>query len=185
MTAQIPDEFRYEGETYDLVGLDGSGLYTPNDFGLETYSSCTACWRGYIMHYDCVDDMLILDSMDANVKELHEVNGVMPGKGKNFMKYTYNDLRLKTKFTGTMLLARNFIQEMYVHMGYQRPMAYRTVYELTVVNGDITKVEDLSERMERMRKEDPGRDAQPRDPSEVREWIERTFSLDYEPTDDS
>ncbi len=185
MTAQIPDEFRYKGEAYDLVGLDGSGLYTPGDFGLEPFSSCTACWRGYVMHYDCVDDKLILDKMEVNLRNPVEVNGVKPVKEKGFFTSTYSDLGLKTNFTGTLLLAKEFIQEMYVHMGFQRPMAYRTVLQISVLDGEITLVEDLSERMKQRRQEDPNRDAQPRNPDEVGEWIEKTFSLEFDPSEDS
>lgn len=185
MTGQIPDEFRYQGEEYALVGLDGSGLYTPADFGMDTFSGCTACWRGYVMYYDCVDDQLILDGMDVNAREFIEVNGKKPEEGQNFFKYTYSNLGLKTKFTGTILLARNFIDEMYVHMGFQRPMAFRTVLEITVVEGDITKVKDISERMKKMREDDPYKDEQPADPSKVGEWIEKTFSLEYDSSDDS
>ena len=35
MTAQNADKFRYEGEEYQLVGINGTELYTPEDLGLE------------------------------------------------------------------------------------------------------------------------------------------------------
>ncbi len=185
MTGQIPDVFRYEGEVYDLVGLDGTGLFTPESFGIDAFSSCTACWRGYVMYYDCIDGKLILDKMEVNAREPIEVNGVKPVKEQNFFTSTYNNLGLKTDFTGTLLLAKDFIQGMYVHMGFQRPIAYRTVLQISILDGDITLVEDLSKHMEQKRQEDPDRDAQPTDPSEVGEWIEKTFSLDFDPTDNS
>lgn len=63
MTAQIPDKFRYEGEAYDIVGLDGDPLYAPQDFGITTQMASPACWRGYQMFYDCKDGKLILDQL--------------------------------------------------------------------------------------------------------------------------
>jgi hypothetical protein len=182
MTAQIPDEFRYNGVIYSLVGIDGSGLYTPQDFGLNPYSTCTACWRGYVMKYDCRNNQLLLVGMDVNAKETPEINGVKPIKGENFFALGYVDMDLKTRFTGNLLLARDFIQEMYVHMGFQRPMAYREVIEVHVNKGDIIEIRDLSEEMERKRSKDSSRGAQPksRDESDIKEWIEGTFSLDYE-----
>ena len=120
--------------------------------------------------------------MDVNAKETPEINGVKPIKGENYFALGYVDMDLKARFTGTLLLARDFIQEMYVHMGFQRPMAYREVIEVHINKGDIIEVRDLSEEMERKRSEDSSRGAQPksRDESDIKEWIEGTFSLDYE-----
>ena len=180
MTGQWPDEFRYQGIRYDLVGMSGSGLYTPMDFGMAPFSSCTACWRGYILRFDCVDDALILDGMDINIREPATINGVEPQVGQEHFKYTYSNIGLKTHYTGTILLAKDFIQKIYVHMGFQRPMAYRTVIELAIDDGNILEVRDLSARMAEMRKQDPTRGAHPKRPDDIEGWIEKTFSLDYE-----
>ena len=68
---------------------------------------------------------------------------------------------------------------MYVHMGYQRPMAFKTVIELQIQDGDILNVSDLSARMEelRMRGQERGAHPESRAGEDVREWIEGTFSL--------
>jgi len=182
----MADEFRYEGELYGLVGLDGEGLYTPESFGMQPFSTCTACWRGFIMYYDCVDHKLILDAMEVNVHEAGPINDVEPSVSKNYFKFRYDPLQLKTHFTGTIMLGKDFISEMYVHMGFQRPMAFKTVIELHIDDGTITEVRDLSELMAERREKDPNRDARPRshDDPDVTDWIEKTFSLDYESSDD-
>ncbi len=186
LTGQIPDEFRYEGEVYALVGIDGLGLPSPAKFGLEPFSSCTACWRGYMMRYDCVDNELILWGMDINVNDAIPINGVesieptdYPGK---FFMYSYETLGYKTRFTGKIMLAKDFIEEMYVHMGFQRAMSYRTVIEIEVKEGDIVSVKDLSEFMAEQRRRDPNEGARPRSPDgpDVKDWIADTFSQDYE-----
>ncbi len=183
MTAQIPDEFRYMGELFSLIGLKGSPLYAPQDFGITPIMASTACYRGYVMRYDCVDGQLILDGMSVRTEEALPVNRIDPlDEGGHFFSHRYENLSLKTKFSGSMLLGKNFIESMYVHMGYQRPMAYRTVLELQIQDGDIMATNDLSAKMEELRNSDPNQDAQPnsRDHDDVMSWIENAFSLDYD-----
>jgi hypothetical protein len=187
MTAQIPDKFHYEGEDFDLVGLTGEPLYTPRDFGITTQMASTACWRGYQMIYDCKNGELILDQMYVRTTDKIPVNAVSPKEPEEdhvltFFNTTYENLGLKTKFTGTLLLANDFISEMYVHMGFQSPDAYRTVLEIHVDDGNITEVKDLSEMMEERRKS-----GEPIKPSQsdsinnpdVEDWVKDRFSLDY------
>ncbi|MHA1137401.1 MAG: hypothetical protein ACTSSE_13030 [Candidatus Thorarchaeota archaeon] len=187
MTAQIPDQFRYEGEAYDLVGFDGETLYEPLDFGITTQMASTACWRGYQMFYDCKDGKLILDHIHARTDDKITVNGVTPresGDGNQmvFFNTFYENLGLKTKFTGTLLLAKDFISEMYVHMGFQSPDAFRTVLEIHVKDGDITKVKDLSEKMEERRKIGLMKPSRPDslDEPDIGDWVKDRFSLDYD-----
>ncbi len=182
MTAQIPDEFIYDGEPFSLVGLKGQGLYTPEDLGMKPHSSCTACWRGYVMKYVCLNDRLILDGMRVNVQNPPEINGVKPKSGGNLFDYSYENLNLKTKFTGKLLLAKDFIRSMYVHMGFQRPMAYKTVVEIHIEEGNITLTKDLSKKMEEFRNQDISKNSRPHSNSskDIESWVKKTFSLDYD-----
>lgn len=185
MTAQIPDDFIYNGESFSLVGLKGKRLYTPEDFGIQPYFRCTACWRGYVMKYTFANDRLILNGMLVNAKNPPTINGVEPQKGKDICNslfdYCYENLNLKTEFTGNVLLAKDFIQHMYVHMGFQRPMAFKTVIEIQVENGNITVIKDLSKKMEEARNQDIYKGAQPQSNSrkDIESWVKKTFSLDY------
>jgi hypothetical protein len=185
LTGQVSDEFRYNGEVFALVGINGEGLYMPADFGMKTTMATTACWRGYQMFYDCVDGELILDAMFANPTELIPVNGIEPQKPENsFMfEYVYENIGLKTKFSGTILLGKDFIQEMYVHMGFQSPESYMTVIELEIKNGDILRESELSAKMAERRNTGRNKPTQPDsfDDDEVRDWIEERFSQDYDP----
>ncbi len=186
MTGQIPDRFRYEGEEYDLVGLDGEKLYEPIDFGITTQMASTACWRGYQMVYDCRDGKLILDEMHTRTSDKIVVNGVTPEEpekegGYSFFNTIYKDLGLKTKFTGSVLLAKDFISEMYVHMGFQSPDSYRIVIEVHAVDGDIIEVKDLSDEMEKRRRTGRVAPSMPDSDgdSDIKDWISDRFSLDY------
>ncbi|MFW9849136.1 MAG: hypothetical protein ACFFF4_08345 [Candidatus Thorarchaeota archaeon] len=188
MTAQVPDEFRYEGEKYSLVGMDGEGLFTAEEFGLKLIAASTACWRGHVMKYDCIDGILVLNGMDIRTQEEPpainniKARSLESESGYSMFSHSYENLNLKTRFTGSILLAKDFIESMYVHMGFQRPMAFRTVLEIQVQDGDIISVSDLSEKMEELRQRDSSKGARPETDSDedVRRWIEDTFSLDYD-----
>ncbi|MFX1571828.1 MAG: hypothetical protein ACFFB0_03690 [Promethearchaeota archaeon] len=182
MTAQIPDEFMLNGESFSLVGLKGTGLFKPEDFGIIPYFSCTACWRGYVMKYVFTEKQLIMDELLVNINDPPKINGVEAQDGNDLFKYNYKNLNLKSKFTGSVLLAKDFIQSMYVHMGFQRPMAFKTVVEIHIENGDIISLKDLSRQMEEQRKRDLYKGAQPESNSkkDIEKWVKKTFSLDYE-----
>ncbi len=182
MTGQMPDEFELNGESFSLVGLKGQGLYKPEDFGIIPYYSCTACWRGYLMKYIFNKNQLILDELLVNVNEPPEINGVQPQQGNSLFKYHYKNLNLKTVFTGRVLLAKDFIDSMYVHMGFQRPMAFKIVLGLEIKKGEIVLFQDLSKQMEERRKKDLYKGAQPNSNStkDIENWIEKTFSLDFD-----
>ncbi len=183
MTAQIPDEFTYKGEKLSLVGIKGRGLYTPEDFGIISYFTCTACWRGYVMKYSFNKDRLILNGILVNAKNPTKINGVEPQPQPNnsIFEYCYENLNFKTEFTGNVLLAKDFIQNMYVHMGFQRPMTYRTVIEIQLEKGCIKLTRDLSQKMEEARNLDYIKGAQPISNSrkDIENWVKDTFSLDY------
>ena len=182
LTGQIPEEFILNGESFSLVGLKGKGLYEPSDFGLAPHSTSTACWRGYVMKYTFTKENLILDEIRINVNDPPKINGIEPQPGESSFKYYYKNLNLKTKFTGIILLAKDFINSMYVHMGFQRPMAYETVVEIHIKNGNIVLLKDLSKEMEKKRKKDAQKGARPQSDSkeDIEQWIDKAFSLDYD-----
>ena len=60
MTGQIADRFFYQHEQYQLVGMNGHGLPTPFEFGLQPVMMHTACYRGYYCDYTIRDEHLSL-----------------------------------------------------------------------------------------------------------------------------
>lgn len=182
MTNQIPDEFVLHDESFSLVGLKSLDSLSPENFGIVPYSGCTACWRGYVMRYIFINDQLILDGMEVNAKNPPKINSVEPQEGNRLFKYNYKKLNLKTIFTGKLLLAKDFIQSMYVHMGFQRPITFKTVIEIKVNDGNVISLMDLSRKMEELRSQDSNRGAQPPSNSQkdIEEWVKQTFSLDYD-----
>ncbi|MHA1532525.1 MAG: hypothetical protein ACTSR6_11050, partial [Candidatus Heimdallarchaeota archaeon] len=114
-------------------------------------------------------------------RKLIEINGRFPIKKKSVFSFNfmYDDLNLPISFTGFILLGKDFINEMYVHMGFQRPISYETVIEFQFREGEIIAVNDFSELIAKLRKEDPTKGARPDFDENTKEWIDRMFSLDY------
>jgi len=182
MTAQMPDELEYNGETYSIIGVKGEGLFEARDLGLIPLPSSTACWRGNIMKYRCEEKQLILDEIIVNSKNTPTINGVDPQPNSPSFNYTYRNLNLMIKFTGGILIAKDFIQSMYVHMGFQRPIAFEKVIEIQMEEGNIISVKNLSHEMEKLRNKNPDEGSQPESSSkeDIGKWVEKTFSRDYE-----
>jgi len=160
MTGQIPDKLIYNKSSYSLVGLKGEGLPSPLDFGLKPISPHTANWRGFIMTYT-----------------IAEINPETKKEGS--VHLTYKSLKLKTQFTGKILIAKDFIDTMYVHMGFQSPLSFKTVIELKISDGTLIEVTDFSEIMKKYRKQKVS-DGKHSTTENLQEWIARTFSLDYD-----
>ena len=184
MTGQVPDKLICRKNLYSIVGLRGEGLPSPFDFGLKPVSPHTANWRGFIMTYIVVEKHLNVHEMKVTLKDLKSkpplINEVKPKlEKKGLIHLTYSSLKLKTQLTGKILIAKDFIDSMYVHMGFQSPISFETVIELEFREGDLLSVTDLSEKMKEYRKRDisDGKISRSHDPIS---WIARTFSLDYD-----
>ena len=73
------------------------------------------------------------------------INGIFP----TIEQYgaTYEDINLRVFFTGQIRLVKDFIWELYVHMGFQKPSAFKTVLDLTFDNGRMMEIEDRSKEV--------------------------------------
>jgi len=182
MTSQIPDIFKFNGEEFDIVGIDGPDLFDPNNEGFKPQMTTTACWRGFQLKFGANNKEIYLDEMSIRQEEGIVFKGRKPIQGERRFTHKYVDMNYKLPFTGRLLIAKNFIQSMYVHMGYQRPIAYRTVFELVIKEGDVLEVIDHSKYYKVLRKKDPDKDAYPKTSSEedIRDFVEKSFSRRYE-----
>jgi len=193
MTQQATDLFYYEGNQLQVIGITGTGLYTPEKFGIKTRSASTGCWRGYIMRYEIKDNQLFMEGFWVKTLEGIEppmINEIIPSqitkeynpgglRGIGF-NYYYQDVYLKLPFTGSLLLGNRPIEEEYVHMGYPSPTYFQTVLKFDFKNGDLLKIEDISDRVEEARKlGDPkGYSPESDSPEDIKKWVEKRFSLD-------
>jgi len=186
MTGQIPDFIVYDDKEYDLVGVRGEGLLTPQDFGLIPKSPHTACWRGFVMYYECRDNRLLLHAMDVHADTAPVIKGVKAKEqGNSSFNYHYEGIDIDVPFSGSLVLAREFIDSMYIHMGFQHPQAFKTVIELIVENGSIADVVDLSKKIKKAREKNPDRNAVPvsAKKTDIMKWIRGRFSREINPED--
>ena len=151
MTAQIMDRFVFRGEEYRLVGGEGGPLVSPQDFGMEPGFIHTACWRGFYSTYEIKDDQIFIVEMTMRESKgnYKAINNKMPEVTGN--QALYEEIYLPVPFTGRLLLAKDFIQELYVHMGFQEPTSFKTVLELTFKDGCLIDFQDKSKEMEQER----------------------------------
>ena len=127
MTGQVPELVLYNNEEFSLAGVKGMGLLSPDQFGIMVKTASTACWRGFQMGYKIEKEEFLLDWMFVN-SELPtppSVNGIEAQKfsgGYSMFSHKYESLNVKTHFTGKFLIGKDFIRDMYVHMGFQKPI---------------------------------------------------------------
>lgn len=203
MTAQIPDIVTYRGQQYSIAGVDGTGLFKPEDHGLVPHALSTACWRGFHCEYSVEDAALLLEQVNIGLSEEDFSSGVQVF-GRAFESYSFEATKLEKgvwvpvtavahdkivrglhqpmSFTGGLLLGGEFIQEMYVHMGFHPAHKFRVVHELIFEDGNLQKAFDRSGEMANFRKamaSDPSPRERKPGKQEIEEWLKSTFSLDY------
>jgi len=156
LTAQIPDRVIFRDEEYELIGLAGGELFNPVQFGMEPAMISTACYRGFYATYELTGDVLYLQQVTLREKhgKYPPIQGIEaecdPFRGE-ILQGTYHSLDFPMPFSGKLRLAKDFIEELYVHMGFQDATAFRTVYDLTLEAGKLVEVEDRSEEVEKIR----------------------------------
>ena len=151
MTAQISDRVRYGGVEYTLLG-PRTGLFVPVAHGIETRPMHTACWRGFHCLY-VLTDRLRLAHVHLQMAYADPTTTLF---GKPPVHYDagraeYRDLDHPIELTARLWLGAGFIQELYVHMGFQAPYRYQTVLEIALDRGVPASVEDKSSAMSAMR----------------------------------
>lgn len=191
MTAQLSDSFILRGETYAIAGVNGDGLFDPTTHDLQPTMLSTACWRGFLCTYTVAQDGLMLTRLAIGITE-PGTGGRLTGDGPErfgvrprydqWEGHVYEPITEPVAFTGGLLIARDFIRDLYVHMGFHPAWKYREVHELLFEDGRLQTSDDRSDAIAEIR--DQQLAAAPlnpdaRDSEKVATWIERTFSLSY------
>jgi hypothetical protein len=165
MTAQINDLFQYDGVEYAVTGISEGALFDPEILNLKPSVASTACWRGYQAVYAMSDSHLVLDKLHVNLtttvgsgyqKRIQGpvLNGISPitsHERDDFFNNHYEGLKFHLDYSGGLLLANEFISELYVHMGFHPAWKYKKVIELIFENGVLQNHFDRSEKMARVR----------------------------------
>jgi hypothetical protein len=191
MTAQINDSCFHRKIDYAVAGISGSGIFDPAAVGIRPVPLNTACWRGYIAHYSILDGELFLtalhtglsrkDAIRARAGRGPELFGILPTSDR--FGFFYNNFKQRIPFTGGLLLANDFIRELYIHMGFHPPWKYKEVREVIFDAGRVTDEFDRSAEMATARTKfifEPRTIGQ-FDPigGEIDAWIKQCFSREY------
>jgi hypothetical protein len=135
MTAQFSDTVRYADADWHLAGVNGGELFDPARHGVAVRPAGSACWRGFICSYAIADGELHLDDVHlATQGAAPALLGRAPTAGRQTLGFTasYRALAHVVDITGGLLLGRDFIRELYVHMGFHPAWKYRHVVEVTL-----------------------------------------------------
>lgn len=189
MTAQASDGFDYGDQHYSIAGVRGRGLFEPKRHKLRPVSRATLCWRGYTCRYAMQENRLILVDLRIGLNQsapvLFGIEPEVPKSQHPIFNAIYTNINHPIGYTGGLLIATGFIQELYVHMGFHPAWKYEEVHELIFEDGTLKDAFDRSEYMADFRKRrEAAIDAAPderREPTkaEIGDWIERCFSLEY------
>ena len=198
MTAQIADIVFYRGKPYSLAGISGEReLFDPGSHGMKARGTCTACGRGYHCTYAIGDGgQLILRDLAINLEltaaitgvshplpiSAPELFGVNPNKDPEkdgWFNHSYKDMSGPIPFTGGLLIADDFIRELYVHMGFHPAWKYREVHELIFEQGLLKSATDRSNQMAQLREGIKVESLKPNRTADIGAWVEKCFSLKY------
>lgn len=154
MTAQIPDVMLLQDKKFSIAGVNGDELFNPAQFGLRPFPGITSCWRGDICTYQILYNKLLLGKLEISLHQQGpEIYGVRPFFSAGTFDNTYVHVNLQMDFTGEILVADKFIRGMYVHMGFHPAWKYETVYELSVSQGYVLNIKNVSEQMAQLREQ--------------------------------
>ena len=184
MTAQVNDVVEHADADWNLAGVSGGRLFDPRDHGINPRPASSACWCGFHCRYALRQGTLTLEllniALEGQPPHLFDRAAEPPTLSYGFTA-SYRLLGKPLDFTGGLLLARGFRQELYVHMGYHPAWKYSHVVEVQLQAGHITDVRDCSQAMAQIRARLARKDAPGASSSseEITSWIERAFSRKY------
>ena len=164
MAAQISDTFQYKGVDYAVSGISNGPLFEPSLFEMDPTGMCSLCWRGYQSVFAVLESRLVLDTLHINLlskdqdfapQEGPEINGVSPtGLESEYDIFNnhYTGMGYPVEYSGGILLADGFINELSFHIGFAPAWKYEHVLELVFANGVLKKEFDRSEQIAGVRK---------------------------------
>ena len=142
MTAQFGDSFVFQGNEFDLLSVEGGELFSPESLGMTPTMMHSANDRGFVCRYEISDSRLLLRHLLLRVRGggFCPIDGVLPALDGEYGEY--KGLARIVPFTGRLLFARDRRERTLPED--RRLSAFRTVYRLTLAEGVVTAVEDLS-----------------------------------------
>jgi hypothetical protein len=156
VTGQISDALRYKGDTYSIIGFSNP-LFDPAKYGFTPVMMHTACYQGYHCGFVIDGERLFLENLNVNDKNNRypEINGVhsVEHEPDEIFCWRYEGLKEQINFTGQVRLGKDFIQDLYVHMGVQSATSFNSVLEIEFKDGKVHSVVDRSKYFDSKRGE--------------------------------
>ena len=186
MTAQVSETVYINGTRYALCGVRGEGLFDPAIHDIEPAAPHSACWRGFRCGYAVTNNRLALDELELWSDAVHWPHNSMR------LRHLFGDrvaldpdqpwidakgLAYLVPFTGGLLLGDDFVDELYVHMGFQPAYKYKNVLEVTFESGRLLSRSDRSIEMDEIRSREGRGDG--KRSQDVVAWINDCFRIDY------
>ena len=144
MSSQIPDTFIWNGTEY--VFLRAENIYTlfePQAFGLCPSSVCSACWKGFVVHFRLDGDRICIPELEVYCEDGNYpvINGVRAYADAYDEFYVYKNLNLMPEYTGTITLGKDLLPQ-YMLSAFTGPRSYEETYELHFTDGRLTSWEN-------------------------------------------
>ncbi len=151
MAVQISCTILINGDRYALIGLTGSDLRTSKQFGSSPIELPVAYHGGFYATYEITPVGLYLRALNRENE-----NGDRRTIGENSQAKDINPAMcceedVFVPFTGRVRLAKDFINQPRVNVAYQKALAFKTVFDITLKEGQIVDVKDRSWEMEQKR----------------------------------
>ena len=151
MTIQEPDRIYYKRRKYELVWIDGDGLFDPEKHH-RFMAPHTACWRGYIATYAVKCEELLLRNLDCWIdpeSPAPRIGGHLPIESPPWGELAYKKLELPMTYTGQLILGGG---EILGPFSYDVDWSiYELVHELHFEQGHLVEAKDLSAEAARRR----------------------------------
>ena len=77
----------YSTKKYEILERSlNTRLFNPRDYGFNTYSKATCCWKGYVCDFKLEQNHLLIDSLSINSNAALKLNNVEPSIIKKLSK---------------------------------------------------------------------------------------------------
>lgn len=139
------------GDPYALIGMTKSNQTSSGHFGVMPIASSIPCHEDSCATYELTQAGLYSRGLMRNEDNgrRQPVTEVNPAKNVDQLTYHYDDVLIP--FTGRIRLAKDFINQPRVNVAYQKALAFKTVFDITLKEGQIVSIKDRSWEMEQKR----------------------------------
>jgi hypothetical protein len=138
LTAQYPDKIKFNGKEYSLYSNPLEPYFKKfPEKRPQGGTMSTALWRGYIAHFEIIDEQLYVTDIEIQVPD-EDSKASYPYKWISAFKQVFPDGK-KFKidwYTGILILPHGKMVE-YVHMGYAS--TFSKYWLIEIESGDINE----------------------------------------------